>query len=356
MQPISTVPRTDPVLYWLISVYLMVAAMITIGGITRLTGSGLSMVDWRPLMGTIPPVTEEQWAAVFSQYQLFPQYEQVNHWMQLDDFKRIFFWEYLHRLFGRLIGIVFFLPMMWFIIKEDLAGKWIPKALMAFTLGGLQGILGWYMVKSGLVDEPAVSHYRLTAHLTLAFIIGGYLWWLFLERSSLTRDACRTSANHYRFGPILLSISALQVVYGGLMAGTRAGFMYSTFPDMNGTFVPDGLFALDSLWSNLVDNPICIHFVHRSLGWLLLALGLWVGFQGSHHAHTRWQRQASRFLMGALSFQFMVGVATVTLEIPVAVGAIHQVGAFISVSAILAYMHAHPRHKITRDNPEPAIH
>ena len=170
----STPDPRGPVFYWLVAVYLMIAAMVLIGGVTRLTGSGLSMVTWRPLMGTLPPLNEADWLAVFEQYKQSPQYLQVNDWMGLSDFKRIFFWEYVHRLFGRLIGLVFFIPWVWLAFRKHLRGRWAARSAVAFVLGGLQGLLGWYMVKSGLVDEPTVSHYRLAAHLSLAFFVGAF--------------------------------------------------------------------------------------------------------------------------------------------------------------------------------------
>ncbi|MEZ4463423.1 MAG: COX15/CtaA family protein [bacterium] len=192
MATASSPERADrAVRAWLWVVWGMILTMVVVGGITRLTGSGLSMVEWRPLMGALPPLSEAEWLAVFEQYKQSPQYQQVNHWMTLGDFERIFFWEYFHRLLGRLIGVVVLVPGLWFLVRRRLRGKRAVQVLLAFVFGGLQGLLGWYMVKSGLVDVPAVSHYRLAAHLSLAFFVGCWILWILM---GLRAPAVRTPA------------------------------------------------------------------------------------------------------------------------------------------------------------------
>ncbi len=330
-------PR-GPVFYWLVAVYLMIAAMVLIGGVTRLTGSGLSMVTWRPLMGTLPPLSEADWVAVFEQYKQFPQYQQVNEWMGPADFKRIFFWEYLHRLFGRLIGLIFFLPWVWLAIRRRLRGRWALRSAVAFVLGGLQGVLGWYMVKSGLVDEPAVSHYRLAAHLGLAFFVGAYVWWMILDlRPGAPAEAV---AGGRRWGWAFLGLLVVQIVYGAFVAGTRAGFMYQTFPDMNGVMIPTDWLALEPVWRNFVANHDTINFVHRGLGWMVGLAGVALGWTSLRRARSPRQRKTAQALIALVLLQFLLGVAAVMMAIPTALGAAHQLGAFALLSALLAWLHA----------------
>lgn len=314
---------------WLTAVYLMIFAMVLIGGITRLTGSGLSMVEWRPLMGALPPLSEAEWQRVFGIYQQSPQYAEVNHWMGLADFKRIFFWEYLHRLFGRLIGIVVMVPGLYFLARRRLRGRAAKWVIASFVFGGLQGVLGWWMVKSGLVDRPEVSHFRLAAHLSLAFFVGAWIWWLMLDlRVTQPRDGDRGLR---RLTWLFIAILAVQIVYGAFMAGTRAGYMYRTWPDMHGEFWPTGALGLPE--GNLLSNPIFIHFFHRTLAWGVLALGLVVAWKA------RYARKAAWFLGLSLLLQFVLGVGTVVMGMPIAMAAAHQGGAFLLLSAALMVAH-----------------
>lgn len=349
------------VVIWLWVVYGAIAAMVLIGGITRLTGSGLSMVTWQPLMGALPPMSEAEWQAVFAQYQATPQYRLVNHWMTLADFERIFFWEYLHRLWGRLIGVVFFLPWLYFTVRGRLWGRWAARAFVAFVLGGLQGALGWFMVKSGLVDVPAVSHYRLAAHLGLAFFVGAWVVWLALDMrpgsgQTATRPGARPGPGMasaqtgdrglWRWGWALVAVLAVQIVYGAFMAGTRAGYMYQTWPDLNGVLVPAGAWLPELGWRNLVANLDLINLVHRTLGigvavaavaWAVVAWRRGVPLQRGQLGR---QRLAAGLIGGGVLVQFALGVATVLLAVPVALGAAHQLGAYLLLTATLVGLHA----------------
>lgn len=330
---------TPAVRRWLLVVYLMVFAMVLIGGITRLTGSGLSMVEWRPLMGTLPPLTDAEWQRVFGIYQQSPQYAEVNGWMGLADFKRIFFWEYLHRLFGRLIGVVVMVPGLYFLARRRLRGRAAKWVIASFVFGGLQGVLGWWMVKSGLVDRPEVSHFRLAAHLSLAFFVGSWIWWLMLDlRAQRVQDGdpergAARSASLRRWGWIFLAVLAVQIVYGAFMAGTRAGYMYRSWPDMHGQFWPDGAWSMPG--GNLTSNPVFIHFFHRTLAWGVLAMGLWHAWRLRTVA-----RKASTLLACALTLQFVLGVGTVVMGMQIGVAAAHQGGAFLLLSATLLAIHA----------------
>ncbi|MGK0358978.1 MAG: cytochrome c oxidase assembly protein subunit 15 [Bradymonadia bacterium] len=322
---------TPAVRRWLLVVYLMVFAMVLIGGITRLTGSGLSMVEWRPLMGLLPPLTDAEWQRVFTIYQQSPQYAEVNGWMGLADFQRIFFWEYLHRLFGRLIGLVVMVPGIYFLARRRLQGRAAKWVIASFVFGGMQGVLGWWMVKSGLVDRPEVSHFRLAAHLSLALFVGCWIWWLMLDLRTTEAREGRPSLR--RWGWIFMAVLAVQIVYGAFMAGTRAGYMYRSWPDMNGEFWPSAALSMPS--ANLTSNPVFIHFFHRTLAWGVLALGLWHAWRLRVVA-----RKASIFLASSLFLQFLLGVGTIVLGMPIAIAAAHQGGALLLLSAGLVAIHA----------------
>ncbi|SMF34490.1 COX15/CtaA family protein [Pseudobacteriovorax antillogorgiicola] len=317
-----------PVIFWLFIVIAMTYSMVLVGGLTRLTNSGLSMVDWKPIMGIIPPLSEESWMETFNAYRQFPEYQKINKGMSLDDFKSIFYWEYGHRVLGRMIGIVFFVPFLYFLIRRRIKGSLVTKLFIAFVLGGLQGLLGWYMVKSGLVDEPRVSQYRLAAHLGLAFILLSYLYWILLGLTMKAR--IRIKEPSFRgLSVLLLFIVSFQIFYGALTAGLDAGLVYNTFPDMNGRLFPAGALSLLPTWKNLFENPVTVQFIHRCLGWLTLGivfgiagLGWLRGVQGN-------QRLIQWALLLAILFQFGLGVATLVMHVPVAIASLHQAGAAV---------------------------
>ncbi|MDH5671129.1 MAG: COX15/CtaA family protein [Myxococcales bacterium] len=327
---------------WLWLMWALVLAMVAVGGITRLTGSGLSMVEWHPLMGALPPVGEEAWTEVFEKYKRSPQYQQVNHWMTLADFKRIFFWEYSHRLLGRLVGVAFMLPWFYFLARRRLQGSLRWRTALALLLGGLQGLLGWYMVRSGLVDVPHVSHFRLAAHLLLAFGVGQWLLWLALDAATpshaeAARAGSRLSTRLSIMG--LVALLLLQTLYGAFMAGTRAGYSYGTFPDMNGHFAPGPFFRSPDLITDLLQNPASIHYLHRALGWLVLfyGLSLW-GWILRSEARTAVRRAAAA--MAALCFvQLNLGAITVVSRVAIPWAVVHQVTAYLLLSATVALLH-----------------
>ena len=323
---------------WLIALWLLVLLMVTVGGITRLTGSGLSIVEWAPVSGTLPPLSDSAWQDAFDAYQRSPQFQQQNHWMQLADFKRIFFWEYVHRLLGRTIGLVFFVPWLWFVIRGVLRGAWAVRTFGLLILGGMQGALGWYMVKSGLVNEPRVSHYRLAAHLLLAMSVGQWILWQALEIGRPRDPGAALPARERWFVLGSLPLLVLQLVYGAFMAGTRARHVSSTFPDMNGRYAPGWFFSSSSLAANLLDNPLSIHYLHRVLGFAVLAYAiaavLWLHRRGAE------VRLASYGLLGAVLGQLALGALTVVLGVPVPVAVAHQSGAYIVCAAAVALCHA----------------
>ncbi len=322
---------------WLLLVWAAILCMVLLGGITRLTGSGLSITEWQPLVGALPPLDQADWHELFGKYQQSPQYRLVNQAMTLSQFKAIFFWEYVHRLVGRLIGVLVLLPGLYFLWRGRLPRRLAWKLLGVLVLGGLQGLLGWLMVKSGLVDEPRVSHYRLAAHLALAFATGQ--WVLFLALDQRPVAAPRAARAHLLAICGLLAVLALQVVYGAFMAGTHAGYYYSTFPDMNGRYAPAPFFNGPSWWRDAIANPNAIHYVHRALGWLLLAcaLGLFVYLR---RAQPRAALGRAAGLVAVLAFvQLNLGALTVVTRVAIPLAVAHQGVAYLLVSSVVALLH-----------------
>ena len=331
---------------WLLALWALTLIMVAVGGITRLTGSGLSMVDWKPLMGAIPPLTDQAWRDVFAQYQQSPQFQLVNHWMGLGDFKRIFLWEYVHRLLGRTIGVCFLLPYIYFLATRRLRGRAVLRTAIAFILGGAQGLLGWYMVKSGLVDRPEVSHLRLAAHLSLAFFVGQYLLWLALDfRPYSPSPTIEPSPASWLAWPLLWVLISIQIIFGAFMAGLRAGVLSSTFPDINGLYLPSHFFRFPSLWDNLINNPLAVHWTHRALGFVVAFAVVAMTIPLLRAKPTRSQTIGSALLLAATGAQFLLGVATVMLGVPIWMAVCHQVGAYLLLSSAvgLGYLVLHSR-------------
>ena len=313
--------------------------MVVLGGFTRLTGSGLSMVDWRPLMGILPPLSDAEWQRVFEMYRESPEYKMVNAGFGIEGFKGIFWLEYLHRLLGRLIGLVFFVPFVFFLIKGYVVRREWPKYLLMFVLGGMQGLLGWYMVKSGLVNVPQVSQYRLTAHLVAAFLIYAYMFWVAM---SLLYPAPQNAPRHPWYGKTLALFVVLSVtiISGGFVAGLKAGKIYNTFPMMGDYWVPPGLMALEPIWRNFFDNMTTVQFDHRLLAITTFALvvAYWFGAR-SVDLPTR-ARPAANALLHTAIVQVVLGVATLLFAVPVVLGAAHQGVAMILFTIALYLVHA----------------
>lgn len=334
---------------WLGATIALVFVMVVVGGITRLTGSGLSIVDWRPVTGALPPLGEEAWQAEFLRYQGSPQFAKTNHWMALADFKQIYFWEYLHRLLGRLVGVVFAVPWCWFLVTGRL-GR-VPgltwKTTVALALGGAQGFLGWWMVASGLVDIPRVSHFRLAAHLTLAFAIAAWLFWLLLglrdeRRHDEVRRDPEPAAPFAVRGTLLafLVLLGVQLVYGAFVAGTRGGTLFSDFPQMGGQWFPRGIGTGASLAEELLENPVTLHAAHRWLGYGLFALAVGLGLAGLLVVRAPRQRRALVGLTLAVLVQVTLGALTVVFQVPLLVAVAHQAVAFLVLGAALYAAHA----------------
>ena len=321
-------PSNLGLIIWLTIVCSMVALMIVVGGITRLTESGLSMVDWRPIMGTLPPMTEGEWQSVFHAYQQFPEYQQNNQHMDLDGFKNIFYWEYGHRVLGRLIGLVYFLPLLVFLMMGKIRGTLALKLGAGLILGGLQGLMGWYMVKSGLVDIPRVSHYRLAAHLLLAMLIFAYLYWIILE----IRPKQVLVAHNSTFSRLLYAlsgISILQFLYGAFTAGSRAGYGFNTWPLMNESWIAEAVFYLDPWWLNLFESTATIQFLHRWIGAVVLVLAFLVCFISFSKEELKNARKYALALVAVITAQFLLGVFTLIKIVPLGLASLHQFGACV---------------------------
>jgi len=326
---------------WLLVCAALVAAMVVVGGITRLTHSGLSIVEWQPLVGTLPPLSEADWQAVFERYRQTPEYKLVNTGMSLAEFKGIFWWEYFHRLLGRAIGFVFLLPLLWFWWRGRIDARLGWKLAGVFALGGLQGAMGWYMVASGLVDEPRVSHLRLTAHLGIAFLILGAMLWiaydcLFPPHAGAARGAAGPPV---RLAAVVAGLVFVQVLAGGLVAGIRAGKAYNTFPLMNGYLVPPETFMLQPFWLNFFNNMATVQLDHRLLAWVLLFVVPWLWLRVRRSGADPAARLGADALLGLVALQFGLGVATLLAVVPVGLAAAHQGVATLVFAAALFTAH-----------------
>jgi cytochrome c oxidase assembly protein subunit 15 len=328
--------------HWLIVCAILIFAMVILGGVTRLTGSGLSMVNWHPIHGVVPPLNQAQWAEEFASYQKSPEFQKVNHSMDLDGFKQIFYFEYAHRMLGRFIGLVFLIPFLWFLFRGQIKRGLTPRLLLIFILGGMQGLLGWYMVKSGLVDNPHVSQYRLTAHLVAAIAIYALIIWTAMDLSTIysrvprresTRPGYRKAA-HY-----LMLLVVITIISGGFVAGLKAGMIFNTFPTMHGQWIPDGILALNPVYLNPVENMVTVQFNHRVLAITtgILCLVYWFkSFRVSFDPATR----SSFNLVGMMVIiQVFLGISTLLLHVPVWLGAAHQAGALLLFTFLLFNLH-----------------
>ena len=339
------IPRRDSdraIAYWLLACAAMVFAMAVIGAVTRLTGSGLSMVEWRPLIGALPPLSEAEWQRVFDLYRETPEYQKINAGMGLEAFKQIFFWEWFHRLWGRSIGLVFALPFAWFWLTGRIARPLLPRLIGFLVLGGLQGLLGWYMVKSGLVDRPSVSHYRLAAHLGLAVLIYGLLVWQAWEL--LVRTAPVAAAGLRRHMLVATVLVAVTMLWGAFVAGLDAGLAYNSFPLMDGHFLPPEAWNLIPVWLNPLDNTALVQFIHRwlAIGTAVVVLAMWLRSRSAEPA----LRLATGLAAIIAGLQVLLGIATLLAEVPVSLGAAHQAGALVLLTALLWCVY------VTRRNPE----
>jgi cytochrome c oxidase assembly protein subunit 15 len=322
--------------WWLFACCAMVFATLVVGGVTRLTHSGLSIVEWQPLVGALPPLSEHDWLDLFAKYRQTPEGLTVNRDMTLAGFKFIFWWEWTHRLLGRTIGLVFFLPFLAFAALRRIPRGLMPRLLGFFLLGGLQGAMGWYMVKSGLVDDPRVSQYRLAAHLGLAFLIFGLIWWtaLGLLRRRGSGDPLAMPGLR-RFAALVALLVFVMVLSGALVAGLHAGLVYNTFPLMRGYFVPPDLLILEPRWINFFNNLATVQFDHRMIAWTLLLLVPLLWWRIRDGIAAAGPRRAANAMLAMLLLQVSMGIATLLLAVPVALAAAHQAGAMLLFATVL---------------------
>jgi cytochrome c oxidase assembly protein subunit 15 len=341
MVPLAERNRHVSVGVWLLICCLAIYAMVVLGGVTRLTGSGLSMVEWRPVTGILPPLSHEQWEETFSLYRQSPEFQKINRGMDLEGFKGIFWLEYLHRILGRTIGAIFLVPLLYFIIRRRIEKPLVPKLIVMFVLGGLQGLLGWYMVKSGLARDPHVSQYRLTAHLGLAFVIYAYLFWVALDLlAPISRSSGDATARGFRrLSWTVTGLVFLTVLSGGFVAGLKAGLAYNTFPLMGGQLIPDGLATLSPVWKNIFENVTTVQFDHRLLATLLFFLVTWLWLLGRKTVLSRSARLGLHLLVLALLVQITLGISTLLLVVPIPLAAAHQAGALALFTLALFVSH-----------------
>lgn len=333
--------RPRAVAYWLLSVAALIFLMVVVGGITRLTESGLSITEWKPITGAIPPLTQAQWEHAFALYKQIPEYQQINRGMSLAEFKNIFFWEYVHRLLGRVIGLAFALPLLWFALKRAIPQGYGKRLVLLLALGGLQGVIGWWMVASGLAERTDVSHVRLAVHLLLALFIFGAIVWTALDLLS--------PGNVKRRMPTLaiwaLSALGLQLMFGAFVAGLDAGYAFNSWPLMGDELYPSAAPWLEPFIRNFVDNPITVQFVHRWLAFVVLAFAVVMARQVKRAG----SRRESIILHSVIGTQILLGIWTLLSGVRLHVAVAHQGTAVLLIAAFLMTAHrlAVPRERVS---------
>jgi len=323
--------KNKSIVIWLLSGCVLIFIMVVIGGITRLTDSGLSMVKWNLFMGAIPPLNETEWKETFNLYKEYPEYQKLNFNCTLSEFKYIFFWEYLHRMIGRLLGLVFIIPFVYFLIKKRLNKKLIVQTSILLLMGATQGAIGWWMVKSGLVNNPDVSHYRLAVHLITAFLTFAFTFWVVLPLIFTQERSGNTVL--LSLIKILMILIIIQIIYGGFVAGLNAGIGFNTWPKMGEYWIPDAVYQLDPLWRNFVEGRYGVQFIHRILALTLVAFVIYIWKKGVRIALETNQKRSLNLLLGIVLLQTLLGVFTLILIVPIWLAALHQIGAFFLLMA-----------------------
>lgn len=327
--------------WWLLGIAGLIWVMVALGGATRLTGSGLSIMEWAPLRGTLPPMSQAEWQRLYDLYRGIPQYELINQGFGIEGFKRIFWLEWLHRLWGRLIGLAFLLPLAWFWLRGRIPAGLKPRLVLLFLLGGLQGVVGWFMVASGFFeDSTTVSPYRLVLHLGLALVLYGMVLWTALGLLRPERDGPAHPAGLRRLVHLTAGLVVLAMLAGGFVAGLRAGLTYNTFPLMDGQWLPDGYAMLSPAWRNLTENIAAVQWNHRLLATLAGLATLAAAAWGHHALRPGFARGALLALGGAVLLQYALGVATLLMVVPVWLGTLHQAMAVGVLTASLVALHA----------------
>jgi heme a synthase len=332
--------NTKPIVIWLLTGCLLIYAMVVIGGITRLTHSGLSMVEWNMIVGSLPPSTDAEWQVPFDKYKETPEYQLVNNQFSLAEFKSIYWWEYSHRLLGRVIGVVFIIPFFYFFLKKKFDAVLLKKMIILLVLGAFQGVLGWYMVKSGLQKNPNVSHYRLAAHLISAFTVFGFTFWYALNLIYPTGELGTVNTKKLlTLSKIMLGLIVLQIIYGAFVAGLKAGLFYNTFPLMGEELFPDTIRSYDFFWQNMLENAAGVQFVHRYLAYVVVLFVVYVWLQTQKMILSSIQQKAATILITVVSAQFCLGILTILYAVPITLGILHQTGAFVLFGSALFFIH-----------------
>jgi len=333
--------KDKSVIVWLLSGCILLFIMVIVGGITRLTNSGLSMTDWHLVTDTFPPLTDEKWQAAFDEYKKYPEYQKINihNDFTLDDYKFIYFWEWFHRFIGRIIGLVFIIPFVYFLLKKRLDTSTIKKCVILLFMGGFQGFLGWFMVKSGLIDNPDVSHFRLALHLTFAFITFAYTLWVALDLIYPEKQAVFTSLRNT--ARVALVFLIFQIIYGGFVAGMNAGLIHNHWPMMSeGKFMHETvLIEQPTLFLNLVEGKSGVQFVHRNLAYVVVALILFLYYKSRKFTLGTIQKRGLSTLVGFVFLQFLLGVLTLIYQVPLWLGLVHQAMAFLLLASMTFTLH-----------------
>ena len=327
------------VIYWLFTGCFLIFIMVVVGGITRLTHSGLSIPDYKLISGTIPPINEQQWEEAFELYKQYPEYQKLNSNITLTEFKSIFFWEWLHRFIGRVLGLVFIIPFLYFLITRQLDKSTIKKTIILLILGGFQGFLGWYMVKSGLVDRPDVSHYRLAAHLTTAFVTFAFTLWIALDLIyPIKKTINKTFRNLIRIG---LAILFIQIIYGAFVAGLDAGFIHNHWPMMSeGKFMHETvLIEKTPVYKNFIEGRSGVQFIHRILAFFVVISIAIIYIKGKKIAISNHQLNGLNSLLILVGVQSLLGILAILLQVPLWLGVAHQIGAFLLLSSMTFTLH-----------------
>jgi cytochrome c oxidase assembly protein subunit 15 len=341
-EPAATPLRSDRgVGLWLFVIAAMIGLMVVVGGLTRLTGSGLSITEWQPVTGVIPPLSDAGWQAEFAKYQGTPQYELINRGLGLAGFKAIYWWEWTHRLLGRLLGIVFLVPFLVF-LKQHRIDRGIAVRLgIIFLLGAAQGALGWWMVESGLTGaRVAVSQYRLAAHLGLAMILFGYAFWTALEIGGARRTKTRAAARFKSFAIALVALIFVQILLGAFMAGLDAGRAFSTWPSYAGAWIPPGLYDLSPWWINHFENHALVHFQHRTVGYVVAVMVMWLYAEVRRAGADGALKIAGIHAVVLTALQIALGVLTVVSQVALPLAALHQICALGLFGAVLWWAYA----------------
>jgi cytochrome c oxidase assembly protein subunit 15 len=327
-----------PIIIWLLSGCLLIYAMVVIGAITRLTHSGLSMVEWNLILGSLPPTTDEAWSVPYEKYKESPEFKLKNYDFSLEDFKSIYWWEYIHRFLGRTIGFIFILGFVIFLIQKRFKEGFLRKMFLLLLLGALQGVIGWYMVKSGLVKNPYVSHYRLATHLISAFTVFGFTLWFALDLIYPEKEKTYNASFH-KLSLLTFVLLILQIIYGAFVAGLKAGYLFPTFPMMGNKFIADEVFALSPVLHNFFEGKAGVQFIHRYLAYAVTAMIIWLYFKFKKTESSPLQQRIVSLLLIGVLVQFILGILTLVLNMPIILAVLHQTGAFVLFSLFVFFFH-----------------